>query len=144
MKPRPITQLVLALVLAAPLARSDDALSAHLTCRAVASPGRVACEIEIETGTGRLAWVDVLVRRSPDFARPLRARVGMRQATSRAERRVRLPVVLVATGNGRGDLEVQARAVVCRASSGGRELCTSELRASRAAVQVGPVHEEPP
>lgn len=131
----------LALALGASDASADGApqLAARLSCRPEASPGRVYCEVELEVASGRLSWVDALVRSSPRFARPLRARVGMRQATSRSDRRVRLPVVLVATDDGKGELAVQARAVVC---SG--KLCTSAAQMTRAAVQVGPVHEEPP
>ncbi len=136
----PAALAILALALVVRDAAADAAApAARLSCRPQASPGRVYCELELEVGSGRLSWVDALVRRSPSFARPLRARVGMRQATARSERRVRLPVVLVATDNGAGELVVEARAVVCHG-----KLCTSAVKASRAVVQVGPVHDEPP
>ncbi|MEB2312130.1 MAG: hypothetical protein OZ928_09790 [Polyangiaceae bacterium] len=117
----------------------DEGLTARLSCRPAASVGRVSCELEVEAADGRLTWVDALVLRAPSFARPLRARVGMRQATASTERRVRLPIVLVATEAGSGQLEVEARAVRCA-----RSLCASAVLPARAAVEVGPVREARP
>src|SRR5262245_24427560 len=95
-------------------ARADEiANEARLSCRREASPGRVLCELEVEVTEGRLVWGDALVVSAPDFALPLRSRVGDKSATARAPRRVRLPLALAATKTGRGELKVRARAVAC-------------------------------
>lgn len=130
--------------LAAFPARAEDSaakLSANLSCRPQASPGRVLCEVELEVASGRLPWADALVTSAPRFVRPLRSRVGPRQARTRQPTRIRLPIALVATASGRGKLEVRARAVVCSPSSGGAELCVARTRDLQTAIHVGPIHE---
>jgi hypothetical protein len=98
------------------------------------SPGRVQCELEVVTAKGRLVWADALVVGVPEFARPLRSRVGPGQALRRSERALTLPLALAATKNGRGELRVEARAVVCSAKP---DDCTPITRIAVAEVEVG-------
>lgn len=107
-------------------------LAAALTCTPEPAPGRVACELELEIERGRLAWFDAVVLSAPDFAPPLRARVASSSASSRTDRRARLPISLLARREGRGTLAVRARAVVCD----GRR-CRTEQRDVEAEVKVG-------
>jgi hypothetical protein len=131
---------LLACVLAASAASAEPApAEARLECRRVAGPGRVLCEVEVEVSRGRLAWADVLVVQSPDFARPLRSRVGPLSAAGGTSRRVRLPIALAATRIGRGELGVIVRRVRCvERDRGTGELCTSARLALGATVEVGP------
>lgn len=117
-----------------------EPLTAAASCPRRASRGRVLCEVEVEVDEGRIAWADLLVRRAPRHAPPLRARIGPGDATLRTDRRVRLPLALVATGAGTGLLHLEARAVVCRGEPE-RELCVPRVQAVKAEVGVGPVDE---
>lgn len=103
-------------------------------CQRVAAPGRVLCEVETEVSSGELAWADVVVLGTPDFARPLRARVGPKEATAQTSRRLRLPVALVATATGDGTVVFGARGVAC--SDAGH--CEAFRIESRAELHVGP------
>jgi hypothetical protein len=113
----------------------DAELRARLSCRREVSPGRVQCELEVAVARGRLAWADAVVVSVPEFAKPLRSRVGPEQALRRSERATTLPLALAATRSGRGELEVEARAVVCVARSNAD--CTPHTRVARAEVEVG-------
>lgn len=138
MKPFTALALCAAVVLgaagAAAEAPPDDA---RLSCRREAAPGRVLCELEVEVSRGRLAWADALVERAPDFARPLRSRVGPGSAAGGTQRRLRLPLALAATQVGSGELAVRARWVVCAPGRDGRELCSPATRTVSARVEVG-------
>ena len=81
-----------------------------------ATKGRVLCDVEIEAHGGRIAWADVLVVAAPKFAPPLRSRVGMSDARSRSDERVRIPVAFVATEQAKGTVTLRGRAVVCAAA----------------------------
>lgn len=109
-------------------------------CQAEPGPGRVRCEVEVEVREGELSWADTIVRRAPAHARPLRSRVGPDEALTRTDRRLRLPLSLVATENGRGELQLVVRAVHCRQAKGGRS-CRTHVRRLSTTVQVGPVVE---
>ena len=112
--------------------------SARLSCRPEAGPGRVLCELEVEASSAfRLSWADSLVVRSPEFASPLRARVGPSQASAKTPTRLRLPIALAATSAGEGQLEVSARWVVCRAEAA----CESGRALTKAGVRVGSVSD---
>ncbi len=112
--------------------------SARLSCRPEAGPGRVLCELEVEArGALRLSWADGLVVHSPEFASPLRSRVGKSQASAKTPARLRLPIALAATSAGEGQLEVSARWVVCRAETA----CESGQTLAKAQVRVGSVSE---
>jgi hypothetical protein len=110
-------------------------LRASLSCRREVSPGRVQCELEVAAQSGRLAWADAVVVSVPEFAKPLRSRVGPEQALRRSERATTLPLALAATRSGRGELRVEARAVVCATRS--NDACTPLTRVAAAEVEVG-------
>jgi hypothetical protein len=123
-------------VAAAPSAAEPEA---RLSCRNEPAPGRVLCELELEASSGRLAWADALVVRTPDFARPLRSRVGPRDARSAGERRLELPLAFVAARTGKGEVELLARSVVCSDD----ERCTPFARTVRARLEVGLTERDP-
>lgn len=130
---------LLAVALAAPAARGDaaGALAATASCERRATKGRVVCDVEVESADARIAWADVLVVAAPPFAPPLRSRVGVAEARVRTDRRVRIPVALLATGLGKGKLVVRARAVLCRAREAARESCVPEASEAAAELVVG-------
>lgn len=64
----------------APAAPGAGPLRVALICERRATPGRLVCELEAEVDSGRIAWADVVVRGAPDFASPLRDRVGLPEA----------------------------------------------------------------
>jgi hypothetical protein len=118
---------------AAPAAAEPE-VRADLSCRREVSPGRVQCELVVTAVKGRLVWADALVVGVPEFTRPLRSRIGPAQALRRSERAYTLPVSLAATKSGRGELRVEARAVVCAGKTNG---CTPLTKVSVADVEVG-------
>jgi hypothetical protein len=123
-------------------AASEPQLSAVLECPRRATPGRIVCEAELELTHGTLAWGDLLVLEAPDFARPLRARVGPSSATLHRERRMRLQLALAATSAGEGRLRVRARAVSCAGQGpSGPERCRAVSGEALATVRVGPITE---
>jgi hypothetical protein len=107
------------------------------SCERKAARGRVTCEVELEVATGRVAWADVVVVSAPAFAPPLRSRVGMGDARTRTERRVRIPVAFVATGTGRGTVVLRSRAAVCEAGERGAETCRAASVDAQAELVVG-------
>ncbi len=125
-----------------PLVAQDPPLAAELGCAIEPAPGRVVCRLDVEVSSGRLVWSDALVEKTPDFARPLRSRIGAREATQRGERRAELPVVFVAERLGKGTVEVVARAVVCR-SDQGSEQCVALSRRVKATLEVGIARSAP-
>jgi hypothetical protein len=133
-----IGALLASLARAAPLgAAPPPELSARLECQRRPTPGRVLCEAELELSSGVLRWADVLVVAAPDFARPLRARVGPSALFMKTERRQRLQLALAATEVGEGALVVRARAVACPDATG-RD-CRPQVREIKASVAVGPI-----
>jgi hypothetical protein len=144
MKPGFSAAISIGLAAAAAGASSPAEPAARLTCRNEPAPGRVLCELEIEASAGRLTWADALIVRTPDFARPLRARVGPREASSAGERRLELPLALVATSTGRGELVVVARSVLCRPGARGQgERCSPTAREVRTELEVGVAERDP-
>jgi hypothetical protein len=134
--------VLLVLVSGGDVRAETSAVEVRLGCRREATPGRVLCELELEVADGRLAWGDALVVRAPDFARPLRARVGPNNAAARSPRRLRLPLALAATSAGKGELAVRARLVHCRARPSGAALCVPAVRDVVAVVEVGAIEHE--
>jgi len=94
-------------------AAAQGPLSGRLMCQAVPAPGRVLCEVDLTTARGRLVWADALVVLSPDFARPLRARVGASQEPRSSESELKLSLAFMAVRAGRAPVEIVARAVIC-------------------------------
>jgi hypothetical protein len=110
----------------------------ELVCRREPAPGRVLCDVDVETDHSRLVWADALVVRAPDFARPLRSRVGVREARSTSERRIELSLAFVATTTGKGAVETLVRAVICTPGrEGGEELCVPVTRRATGSIEVG-------
>jgi hypothetical protein len=136
----------LLLGLVSPLAgASEPPLSVTLECPRRATPGRIVCEAELEVARGQLTWGDVLVLEAPEFARPLRARVGPSAATMQRERRMRLQLALAATSAGEGRLHVRARAVYCTGQGpAGPDPCRPITGEAQALVRVGPITEPGP
>jgi hypothetical protein len=121
---------------------SEPQFSAVLDCPRRATPGRIVCEAELEITRGKLAWGDILVLDAPDFARPLRARVGPSSATLQRDRRMRLQLALAATAAGEGRLRVRARAVYCLdPGASGLDRCRPVSAEAEAEVRVGPITE---
>jgi hypothetical protein len=126
-------------LLAGALARADEPLplSARLVCPRRPEPGRIVCEAELELESGVLAWADVLVLEAPQFAPPLRSRVGPSALHMKSDQRQRLQLALAATAPGSGTLRVRARAVACPDAS--LRGCQSLARETQARVEVGPI-----
>jgi hypothetical protein len=119
---------------------APPALEASVACERRPDRGRVVCELEAEVREGRLAWADALVVEAPDFAHPLKSRVGPRDAPTRSPQRIRLPIAFFAERTGQGWVSVRSRAVVCTGTGG--EACTAASRVARATLVVGPVPAE--
>lgn len=135
---RSLATLVLALVALRPASARGESVTASASCERKTAKGRVVCDVEVETDAGRIAWADVVVVEAPPFAPPLRSRVGIADARTRTERRVRIPVAFVATGLGKGAVLVRARVVVCRPEGkSGAESCVPDSREARAELVVG-------
>ncbi len=129
--------------------------SARLECQRRPTPGRVLCEAELEVEGGELVWGDVLVVDSPQFAPPLRPRVGAGALFMKTAQRQRLQLALAASAEGDGTLSVRVRAVVCAerpprdGSPGAPETapvrpekdCRAVTREAEARVSVGPITE---
>jgi hypothetical protein len=143
---KPAHRAVFALVLAVPAVAisAEPEPRVELRCRREPSPGRVVCDLDIETEHARLAWADAIVQSAPDFVRPLRSRVGVRESSSKSDRRLELPLAFVATKTGKGEVLVLARAVVCTTAEGSsQELCVPETRRVRALIEVGITESAP-
>jgi hypothetical protein len=117
-------------------AAAPAAFDVTASCEHRATKGRVLCDVELEVPAGRIAWADVVVTAVPPFAAPLRSRVALSDARTRTDRRVRIPVALVATSLGRGAVTVRGRAVVCTPSERG-ESCSPRNAAATAELLVG-------
>ena len=125
------------LMLATNVAAEPMGMSASLTCRPEAAPGRVLCELSCKAAKGgRLVWADALVTEAPAFARPLRARVGPERFAEAGQNERKLSLGFVASQTGVGLVSVRARAVVCR-GEGSKERCLPELQDVTAEVRVG-------
>jgi hypothetical protein len=112
-------------------------MSASLSCRPEAAPGRVLCELTCQAASGaRLLWADALVTEAPAFARPLRARVSPERFGAAGQNQRKLSLGFVASQAGVGLVSVRARAVVCR-GEGARERCQPELQDVTAELRVG-------
>lgn len=130
---------LLALPQAPAHAEPNLGLSSRLQCQRRPTPGRVVCEAELEVETGVLAWADVLVLEAPEFAPPLRSRVGSSALFMKSPRRQRLQLALAATAEGVGTLRVRARVVHCPAAD--QRNCRPLVKEAEASVLVGPITE---
>jgi hypothetical protein len=124
--------------LAAPKETPPAPFEVVASCERKATKGRVICDVELEASSARIAWADVVVTGAPPFAPPLRSRVAITDARSRTDRRVRLPVALIATSQGRGIVSMRARAVLCAANApGATETCRPATKDVSAEIVVG-------
>jgi hypothetical protein len=97
-------------------AAGDEAVpaTAKVACARASEPGRVRCEVEARVPAGSvLKWADVVIRKSPPFASPLRARVGPLEASAREDTVWRWAIALAARARGAGEVVVRVRLVVC-------------------------------
>jgi hypothetical protein len=136
---RPLRFGLLACALScAGLASADAAqVSAELSCRPEAAPGRVLCELKYAAASGaRLTWADALVTATPAFVKPLRSRVTPERSLDAAASTRKLSLAFVATQGGVGPVTVRARAVVCR-GTGPSERCHPETHDVTAEIRVG-------
>jgi hypothetical protein len=90
--------------------------------------------VSLRSKTLRLQWADVLVTRTPTFARPLRARIGFSERTEHTAQSVLIPLALVAVAEGDGQVEVEGRVVLCSAKR--RGACGARTLALAASVHV--------
>ena len=137
-----LRSLVASVTLAAPVsmaapAREPLGLRAQLKCESATGPGKVQCMVrELPSSGDTITWGDVIVTSSPPFARPLRTRIGG-DATKLDAEGAEVALALAATSEGRGELVVLARAVVCapKGQGGGCRPLSVEATAE---VIVGP------
>lgn len=119
------------------VAAEAPGMSAALSCRAEAAPGRVLCELSCSASAGaRLVWADALVTEAPAFARPLRARVSPERFGELGHNQRKLGLAFLASEPGTGRVSVRARAVVCR-GQGEQERCRPETHDVQAELRVG-------
>ena len=112
---------------------SPSAFAAHVECARLVDPGRVRCEVEVRSSSGRpLRWAEVVVVEAPSFAPPLRARVGPAEATTHEDSVWRWAIALAARGRGVGGLHVRVRGVSCVGAA-----CTPFEVEARGEVAVG-------
>jgi hypothetical protein len=125
-----------ALLFVATAASEENGVDVTVSCERKPAKGRVLCDVELEAPRGKIAWADVLVVEAPAFAPPLRSRVALGDERSRTERRVRIPVAFVAKSQGRGNVELRGRAVVC-VPAGDAESCSPAQKDVKAELVVG-------
>jgi hypothetical protein len=127
----------LSLLFAASASAESPGMRAELSCRPEAAPGRVLCELKYTASAGaRLVWADALVTSTPEFMKPLRARVTPERFKGAAPGERKLTLAFVAAKAGVGQVVVKARAVVCRGQAEA-ESCRPESQDTRAEIRVG-------
>lgn len=122
-----LSSLVLGAVLAGGLgereARAQGAAEpealASMQCDRASEPGRVRCTVEVRVEGGRtIAWADVAILALPDFASPLKGRIGPEDALVREPASTKWAFGLVARRAGQGEAKARVRVVVCQAPRG--------------------------
>ena len=132
---KPLTLAIL--LFALPVSAEVPGMTAELACRPEAAPGRVICELKYAANAGaRLVWADALVTATPEFVKPLRARVTPERFKGATPAERKLSLAFVAAKAGVGQIVVRARAVVCR-GEGEHESCRPESQDTRAEIRVG-------
>jgi hypothetical protein len=107
-------------------------LQAEAQCEVATGPGKVQCVVRIRPVGGGLQWGDVIVVKAPPFAPPLRTRLAAGDASKVDGEGADFALALAATRDGRGELGVVARAVVCGAAG-----CRPVTAEASAKVSVG-------
>ena len=120
---------------------SEPALRGTLSCPQREDPGRVACELSIGCpASERIVWADALVRETPAFVTPLRARVLAPVAPAGAEQ-VRVQIAFVARELGRAEVLLEARSVLCPTKSNEaaehRQACITKTELVRGEMLIG-------
>jgi hypothetical protein len=130
--------LLVGVLVATPVVATEPpGVTAELSCRPEAAPGRVLCELKYQPAAGaRLVWADALVTRAPDFVRPLRSRVSRERFGAAGLDDRKLSLAFLASRPGVGSVMVRARAVVCR-GQGQTESCKPQTQDVEAEIRVG-------
>lgn len=119
---------------------TDAGVRASMACERAAGPGRLRCTVEAKGERGHtIAWADVVIVALPDFASPLRGRLGPQDATAREAASYTWAFGLVAKRAGQGEVHATVRLVVCEptSSDAGPPRCTPLSLDVRAPVVVG-------
>lgn len=87
-----------------------------MQCDRAGEPGRVRCSVEVRAQEGlAISWAEVEIVGVPEFAVPLRGRLGPSDAASKEPTRWRFPLALVSRRLGRGEVSARVRTVECNA-----------------------------
>jgi hypothetical protein len=116
-------------------------LRVRVECTPAAGPGRILCQLNASTASGKLVWVDALVVQAPPFARPLRSRIVAQVGTDPVTT-ASAKLALVASEQGQGELALRVRAVVCQEEPSG-EACVPEQVLASAKITVAPASPAP-
>ena len=101
-------------------APAENDLKASMQCDRASEPGRVRCTVEARIEGGRtLAWADVELLSLPDFASPLKGRIGPQDALARDATSTKWALALVAKRAGQGEARARVRVVACEAARAG-------------------------
>jgi hypothetical protein len=112
----PAIAAVVANVVLASAARADTPSTSPDTmqCDRVSEPGRVRCTVDASSSRGKsIAWGEVEIISVPDFALPLRGRIGPADVATKEPARWRFALALVSKRTGRGEVTARVRIVEC-------------------------------
>jgi hypothetical protein len=125
------------LLAAAPThAEEPGPIEASMQCDRALEPGRVRCSVEARAAQGKsIAWADVVIVSLPDFATPLKGRLGREDATAREPGDVKWAFGVVAKKAGQGEAKARVRLSVCDGAAGAR--CIPVVVDVHAALSVG-------
>jgi hypothetical protein len=117
-------------------APAENDVKASMQCDRASEPGRVRCSVEVRIEGGRtLSWADVELLSLPDFASPLKGRIGPQDAVSRDTTSTKWALGLVARRGGQGEARARVRVVACDASQPPR--CAPVSLEVKAQITVG-------
>jgi hypothetical protein len=129
-----VTSAIAALAYASDVQAEPAKLNVSLQCERATEPGRVKCSVEAKPALGdQIRWGDVQILQTPDFAQPLKGRIGPREATSRDDAVWRWSFAVVAKHAGSGAIVARVRALVCS----DKERCIPQSVEIQAVLQVG-------
>lgn len=130
--------MIAAGLLAAAQAHADEPspIEASMQCDRALEPGRVRCSVEARAAQGKsIAWADVVIVSVPDFATPLKGRLGREDATAREAGDVKWAFGVVAKKAGQGEAKAKVRLSVCDGPGAAR--CVPVVVDVHAALSVG-------
>jgi hypothetical protein len=105
-----------------------------MQCDRAGEPGRVRCSVEVRAGEGlAISWAEVEIVSVPEFAVPLRGRLGPSDAASKESGRWRFPLALASRRLGRGEVVARVRTVECNTD----KRCVTREATVKADVVVG-------